>query len=208
MAKVLSKYFRIFSEIYVLNGYFWSIWLFSIVNRPLCQHRCSVDFFRNDVTPTLTDVRAVKIIRIFPTGEGMQLMSHSMHRWIGRITGLTTYFSRVVFTVTRVLHDSCFMLHAGGKLRRFLLVHFQKQYVHRQLAAREGTCSECGTCCNLLLTCPMLTKPGLCLVYGKCRPQACKAFPIDQRDIDEVKLRGGSCGFHFFKEILENPEKL
>ena len=44
---------------------------------------------------------------------------------------------------------------------------------------------------NLLFTCPMLTKQGRCLGYGTCRPQACKVFPIDQRDVDEMKRCGG-----------------
>jgi uncharacterized protein YdhG (YjbR/CyaY superfamily) len=52
----------------------------------------------------------------------------------------------------------------------------------------------------LLFTCPMLTKQGRCLVYGACRPQACKVFPIDQRDIDEVKLCGAQCGYRFSGE--------
>jgi hypothetical protein len=52
----------------------------------------------------------------------------------------------------------------------------------------------------MLFTCLMLTKQGLCLTYGTCRPQSCKIFPIDQRDIDEVDLCGGKCGFRFVRE--------
>jgi hypothetical protein len=43
----------------------------------------------------------------------------------------------------------------------------------------------------------VLTKDRRCLIYGTCRPGACKVFPIDQRDIDEVRLNGGRCGYHF-----------
>ncbi|MBU4317181.1 MAG: hypothetical protein KKF30_07905 [Proteobacteria bacterium] len=92
------------------------------------------------------------------------------------------------------------MLHANAKARRFLLVHFRKNYVQDQLLVRGGDCRQCGVCCNLLLTCPTLTKQGRCLVYNTCRPQACKVFPIDQRDIDEVTLNGGHCGYRFEAE--------
>lgn len=92
------------------------------------------------------------------------------------------------------------MIHATAKVRRFLMVHFQKKYVQDQLAVRGGDCKQCGVCCNLLFTCPMLTKSRRCLVYGTCRPGACKVFPIDQRDIDEVSLNGGRCGYHFNAE--------
>jgi len=77
------------------------------------------------------------------------------------------------------------------------MVHFQKGYVKKQLSARTGACRQCGVCCNLLFTCPMLTKKGRCIIYGSCRPKACKVFPIDQRDIDEIKFCGGQCGYSF-----------
>lgn len=127
----------------------------------------------------------------------MQLMSHSLQGWLDQIAGLTTSLNRLFFTVTRAVKDSRFLLHANGKLRRFGLVHFRKEYVHRQLPVRKGNCRQCGTCCNLLFTCPMLTNQGMCFVYGSCRPQACRVFPIDQRDIDEVKLCGVQCGYRF-----------
>ncbi|NOX32138.1 MAG: hypothetical protein GXP56_00150 [Deltaproteobacteria bacterium] len=92
------------------------------------------------------------------------------------------------------------MLHSIGKSRRLWQVHFRKEYVRTQLAGRQGNCAQCGTCCNLLFTCPMLTKQGRCFAYGTCRPQACKVFPINQRDIDEIKLCGGQCGYYFNKE--------
>jgi hypothetical protein len=127
----------------------------------------------------------------------MQLISHSMHRWIDRIAVVPGFFYRLIITIMEVYQNSRFVHHTRGKLRRFALVHCKKKYIQQQLIARRGTCRQCGTCCNLLFTCPMLTKQGHCLVYGTCRPQACKVFPIDQRDIDEVKLCNGQCGFHF-----------
>lgn len=129
----------------------------------------------------------------------MQSISHNMHRWIDRITVLPHFMYRIFKRVPEMFQESRFVLHTGGKLRRLGLVHCQKKYVQQQLSARLGTCHQCGTCCNLLFTCPMLTKQGHCLVYGTCRPQACKVFPIDQRDIDEVTLCNGQCGFYFKK---------
>ena len=134
----------------------------------------------------------------------MHLIGHSMQGWLDQIAGLTTSFNRLIFTITRAVKDSRFVLHATGKLRRFALVHFRKEYVHRQLPVRKGKCHQCGTCCNLLFTCPMLTKQGRCFVYGSCRPQTCRVFPIDQRDIDEVKLCGAQCGYRFSEE---NPKR-
>lgn len=130
----------------------------------------------------------------------MQIVSYSKRRWFGQIADLTTIFYSRIFAILQVLRDSRFVLHMSGKLRRFGLVHFQKRYVQSQLLARKGDCRQCGTCCNLLFTCPMLTKKGRCLAYGTCRPRACRVFPIDQRDIDEVNLCGGHCGYHFNQE--------
>ncbi|OQY12547.1 MAG: hypothetical protein B6I31_03005 [Desulfobacteraceae bacterium 4572_19] len=110
---------------------------------------------------------------------------------------MTTFFHRCFFTLVQTLKNSNFKLHIIGKSRRLWLVHFQKEYVENQLSVRQGTCRQCATCCNLLFACPMLTKESLCLVYGICRPQACKVFPIDQRDIDEVALCGGQCAYSF-----------
>jgi hypothetical protein len=137
----------------------------------------------------------------------MQMISHSMHRCFDQIAGLTTFFYRLIFTVRQAFQDSRFVLHSSGKLRRFWLVHSQKEYVQRQLLVRKGDCHQCGNCCNLLFTCPMLTKQGRCLVYDTCRPQGCKVFPIDQRDIDEVKLCGGRCGYRFNGEDSDSDRK-
>jgi hypothetical protein len=85
----------------------------------------------------------------------------------------------------------------AGKFRRFLAVHCRKDYVARQLRVRQGDCHQCGTCCHFSMACPMLTKDKLCLVYGSFRPKACKVFPIDQKDIDDVAHCGGLCGYSF-----------
>ena len=97
----------------------------------------------------------------------------------------------------KIYSESRFFIHLVGKLRRLYAVNFRKKYVQNQLALRKGACRQCGTCCSLLVTCPMLLKKGHCLAYGVCRPQTCKVFPIDQKDLSEVKLCNGSCGFNF-----------
>lgn len=84
-----------------------------------------------------------------------------------------------------------------GKIRRFFIVHFRKTYMTRQLQHRQGDCHQCGTCCHFSIACPLLTTDKLCRVYGKCRPKACKVFPIDQHDIDDVTACGGACGYRF-----------
>ncbi|MBF0483044.1 MAG: hypothetical protein HQK81_05185 [Desulfovibrionaceae bacterium] len=84
-----------------------------------------------------------------------------------------------------------------GKIRRFFSVHCRKARLDRQLRARQGDCHQCGTCCNFSIACPMLTKDKLCRVYGSFRPKACRVFPIDQKDIDDVAACGGACGYRF-----------
>ncbi len=118
-------------------------------------------------------------------------------RMINHLAVLTYPVRQCTSVCRRVLQQSRFLCHATGKFRRFCLVHLRKEYVRQQLLVREGNCRQCGTCCNLLFTCPMLTKEGGCLTYGICRPQACKVFPIDQRDIQEVKICGKTCGYQF-----------
>ncbi|EPR43102.1 hypothetical protein dsx2_2462 [Desulfovibrio sp. X2] len=114
--------------------------------------------------------------------------------------GVSERFQRIFSAAAGLLRESRFLLHAVGKSRRFLLVHFRKEYVRRQLSGRSGGCRQCGTCCNLLFTCPMLTTHRTCLAYGTCRPEACKVFPIDRRDIDEVATCGGRCGYTFDRD--------
>lgn len=87
----------------------------------------------------------------------------------------------------------------AGKIRRFFNVHFRKGYVDRQLEARQGDCLQCAVCCGFTFPCPLLTKDRLCAVYGTIRPKACRMFPIDQKDIDDVAACGGECGYRFEK---------
>ena len=137
----------------------------------------------------------------------MQLISHNRYRWFDQIAGFTTFCYRLILTIIQPFQDVRFVLHASGKMRRFWLVHFRRGYVRRQISVRQGACRQCGTCCNLLFTCPMLTKQGRCLVYNTCRPQVCKVFPIDQRDIDKVKLCGVQCGYRFDREDSNKVRK-
>jgi hypothetical protein len=111
------------------------------------------------------------------------VLSDSLHRGLSQCAQL--------------VYESRFLTQLAGKCRRLYLVHFRKKYVRRQLSQRAGECRQCGTCCALLFTCPMLTRKGLCLVYGRCRPQACRVFPIDKKDLEEVAVCGGRCGYRF-----------
>jgi hypothetical protein len=88
-------------------------------------------------------------------------------------------------------------IHLRGKLRRFYLVHFRMGYVERKLALREGSCRQCSSCCMLLFRCPMLDEQGLCRIYNKLRWKVCRLFPVDERDVTEVGLVGGRCGYSF-----------
>lgn len=134
----------------------------------------------------------------------MNLNVITLSNLVNRFGMLTGFIHRRISSCMRTCEDFRFAVHAAGKARRFFLVHFKKSYVTRQLLHREGDCLQCGVCCNLLFTCPTLTKNGRCLIYGVCRPLACKVFPIDQRDIDEVKLCGGQCGYGFRKRDLSD----
>jgi Putative zinc- or iron-chelating domain len=105
----------------------------------------------------------------------------------------------------RAVEDARFRARqAQGKLRRFLRTNLRKQEVIDALALRRGECNRCGACCEILYKCPFLKKQpdgtGLCGIYED-RPNACRYFPIDQRDLQEVR---GTCSFYF----IEKPIKL
>ena len=100
------------------------------------------------------------------------------------------------------VRESRFVVHLIGKFRRFYLIHFRQDYVRKQQLLRNGACRQCGECCCLVFKCPLLTRKGLCLIYGKCRPDVCKIYPIDQRDVYEVNAFGGHCGYWFEEERL------
>ena len=93
---------------------------------------------------------------------------------------------------------------AQGKFRRFVNIRFRKEEVIEALSLRRGECNRCGACCELLFKCPFLKKHAdgstTCGIYED-RPNQCRLFPIEQRDIEEVR---GQCSFYF----IEKPVKL
>lgn len=96
---------------------------------------------------------------------------------------------------------------AQGKLRRFVNIRFRKDEVTASLAHRDGECTRCGACCEILFKCPFLKKhpDGMtsCGIYED-RPNQCRLFPIDNRDIEELGERRKDCGFYF----IEKPVRL
>ena len=93
---------------------------------------------------------------------------------------------------------------AQGKLRRFMSANFRKQEVRESLSLRRGECNRCGACCEILFKCPFLKKhtggTTTCGIYED-RPNQCRLFPIEKRDLEEVR---GTCSFYF----IEKPVKL
>ena len=93
---------------------------------------------------------------------------------------------------------------AQGKIRRFVITNFRKQDTIDALSLRRGECNRCGACCELVFKCPFLKKQSdgtsLCGIYEN-RPNSCRLFPIEQRDIQEVR---GSCSYYF----IEKPVRL
>jgi hypothetical protein len=105
----------------------------------------------------------------------------------------------------RAVEDARFRARqAQGKLRRFVNSNFRKEEVIAKLALRRGDCNRCGACCELLFKCPFLKKhedgTSTCGIYED-RPNQCRLFPIDQRDLAEVR---GTCSYYF----IEKPIKL
>ena len=106
---------------------------------------------------------------------------------------------------SRAVEDAKFRARqAQGKLRRFVSANFRKDEVIAQLALRRGECNRCGACCEILFKCPFLKKhtdgTTTCGIYED-RPNQCRLFPIEKRDLEEVR---GSCSFYF----IEKPVKL
>jgi hypothetical protein len=132
----------------------------------------------------------------------MHLSAISVSKVVSSFETFTGFNHRWISFCLQTCGDFRFTVYMAGKARRFFLVHFKKSYIQSQLLRREGDCRQCGACCNLLFTCPTLMKNGQCLIYGACRPRACKVFPIDQRDIEDVKMFGANCGFRFRKTDL------
>ena len=106
---------------------------------------------------------------------------------------------------SRAVTDAKFRARqAQGKLRRFVSANFRKDEVIAALALRRGDCNRCGACCEILFKCPFLKKhkdgTTTCGIYED-RPNVCRLFPIDRRDLQEVR---GICSFYF----IEKPVKL
>jgi hypothetical protein len=105
----------------------------------------------------------------------------------------------------RAVEDARFRARqAQGKLRRFVSINFRKDEVIEKLALRRGDCNRCGACCEILFKCPFLKKhddgTSTCGIYED-RPNQCRLFPIDSRDLAEVR---GTCSYYF----IEKPIKL
>ena len=106
---------------------------------------------------------------------------------------------------SRAVEDARFRARqAQGKFRRFVAIKFRKEEVDAALALRRGDCNRCGACCEILFKCPFLKKhrdgSTSCGIYEE-RFIQCRLFPIDQRDLAEVR---GSCSYYF----IEKPVKL
>ncbi|MGH9966864.1 MAG: YkgJ family cysteine cluster protein [Pyrinomonadaceae bacterium] len=91
-----------------------------------------------------------------------------------------------------------------GKIRRLINTNLRKQEMIAALALRRGECNRCGACCELVFKCPFLKKnpdgTSLCGIYEN-RPNSCRLFPIEKRDIEEVR---GTCSYYF----IEKPVRL
>jgi len=127
------------------------------------------------------------------------------------LAALADSISRGVSWCGRLHQESIFWTHLKGKVRRLYLARFRPDYVAEQLQRRQGECRCCANCCRLCFTCPFINQQGLCVIYGKGRPKVCQFFPIDERDIRDVALRGAQCGYWFENadlEPIEEPEPL
>ncbi|MCA1591093.1 MAG: YkgJ family cysteine cluster protein [Acidobacteria bacterium] len=116
-----------------------------------------------------------------------------------------SFEERLAAKRVRAVEDAKFRAkQAHGKLRRFVQIRFRKDEVIEALALRRGDCNRCGACCEILFKCPFLKKhddgTSTCGIYED-RPDQCRLFPINQRDIEEVR---GTCSFYF----IEKPVNL
>ena len=91
-----------------------------------------------------------------------------------------------------------------GMVRRYYLTHFRKGYVEKQKELRRGECQRCGECCKIVFDCPWLEDDNQCTVYED-RALQCRAFPIDERDLQDVP----ECAYSFATETeaAETAEK-
>jgi hypothetical protein len=102
----------------------------------------------------------------------------------------------------RIIKVKAKMDQGVGKLRRFAIARVREKYVLRMQQDRMGECRRCGLCCRLLFKCPFLQ--GLpdgtcsCSIHNQ-RPDNCRLFPIDERDLRERDSVDGQvpCGYRF-----------
>jgi hypothetical protein len=104
----------------------------------------------------------------------------------------------------RAIGDAKFRARqAQGKLRRFVNAHFRGRAVGAALALRRGECNRCGACCEILFKCPFLRRHAdgttSCGIYSD-RPNQCRLFPIDWRDLEEVR---GRCSYYFVERPVQ-----
>src|ERR671916_2921702 len=128
--------------------------------------------------------------------------SHSVRM---RAAHRRTFEERLAAKRTRAVEEGKFRARqVQGKLRRFVTIRFRKEEIVEKLALRRGDCNRCGACCEILFKCPFLKKhddgTSTCGIYED-RPNQCRLFPIERRDLDEVR---GQCRFYF----IEKPLKL
>ena len=103
------------------------------------------------------------------------------------------------FRISKVLAK---MDQGVGKLRRFALVQTNAEYIARMHKKRLGECHRCGLCCHFLFECPFLRTLSdstcRCVIHGQ-RPDNCKRFPIDERDLRDRDLVDATvpCGYRF-----------
>lgn len=89
-----------------------------------------------------------------------------------------------------------------GKIRRFYMHMFNRDYVRTHTVMRSGACNRCGECCKLLFKCKYLVTNDEghteCTRHNT-RPGNCIIFPVDERDIRDRDIAAGTkgCGFYF-----------
>ncbi|MBF0310708.1 MAG: hypothetical protein HQL56_14390 [Magnetococcales bacterium] len=99
----------------------------------------------------------------------------------------------------------------GGKIRRYFKTrNLNPEELDAFAARRSGNCQMCGACCKLLFECPMLDEANMCRIYtSPVRPRACQAFPMNDADLEDVRLAAGlQCGFAFSKAPVYNTRDL
>jgi hypothetical protein len=100
-----------------------------------------------------------------------------------------------VLTASAKPSITCVIEQGWSKLSRYVICKFRPGYVKKNLAHRGGECRRCALCCKVFFQCPFLSGD-TCKIYGK-RFTQCRAFPIDERDVNLITKMGGKCGFVF-----------